>query len=99
MAATPRTKPRPARAKPKLPQQQEEAQSRALAPKTLDEYATKRLALTRQEAGAVLGVSYRTIREEIKRGRLRAMRVGDRRVRITVEAIHAYMKTRERDFV
>lgn len=99
MAATPRTKPRRARAKPELSQQLEEAQRRAPAPKTLEDYANARFALTRQEAGELLGVSFRTIREEIGRGRLRAMRVGDRRIRITVEAIRAYIKVREKDFV
>lgn len=48
-------------------------------------------ALTVAEVAALWHVNARTVRREVERGHLRAVRVG-RAVRITSDAIHEYME-------
>jgi excisionase family DNA binding protein len=54
-----------------------------------------RRVLSMEEAGQYAGVSKAVIRKEIERGRLAAFRVGDRRIRIPVEALQTYLRERE----
>lgn len=49
------------------------------------------LAVDLAQAGAMLGVCTATIRREIDRGRLRAVRIG-RVYRVRVAELHAYLK-------
>lgn len=46
--------------------------------------------LTYDEAATLLGVSLNTVRNEVKRGKLKAFRVGERGIRITHEALDEY---------
>ena len=52
------------------------------------------LAVAIPEAAVLLGVSVRTVRREIDRGNLRAVRIG-RVWRIRVAELHAYLKRLE----
>ena len=82
------------RAKPPAPAHSHPAPNLSLA-----EIDRERKAVSMVEAARMAGVSRGVIRQEIARGRLQAFRFGYRRIRITVEALTAYMKQRQAEGV
>lgn len=71
--------------------------SDAKAPAAIPLHPPKALAVDVDEAAGLLSVHRNTVLREIRRGRLRAMKIG-RVYRIRVTEIHAYLSRQELHF-